>query len=275
MDYLAFHFLIEPDNQEVLLGMLSMLPFESFEERPGRLVAYLPASLFGRSLDVELNRVKEKVHFEFFVEYIKAQNWNEIWESNFHPIQVGNFCGIRAEFHPSFGDTVRFELCIQPRMAFGTGHHETTYMMIALMEQLPIPGARVLDFGTGTGILAILAVKLGASAVDALEIDPIACENARENCLTNKTEIVDVIEGGLDLVSERHYDIVLANINRYVLLESFAPLYEMLSPTGLLMISGILATDREIVEEALRIVGFALESLRLEGQWVAMVLRRK
>lgn len=275
MDYLAFHFLVEPALQEALLGLLSDLPFESFEEKPHQLIAYLPASIPEGSLDAELNLIKEKIHFKLFIEQLKAQNWNEIWESNFPPIQVGDFCGIRAEFHPSFGETVRFELCIQPRMAFGTGHHETTYMMIALMEQLPVPGAQVLDFGAGTGILSILAAKLGASTVDALEIDPIACENARDNCRMNKTETVNVIEGDLDKVCNKQYDIVLANINRHVLLESFAPLYEMLPATGLMAISGILATDREIVEDELRVAGFAVENLRSKGQWVAMTVRRK
>ena len=264
----------DPALLEALFGLLSELPFESFEEREDRLIAYLPASFDQDSLKVGLEHIKERIPFELHTEFLKGQNWNELWESNFSPIQVGTFCGIRAEFHPSFGEAVRYELCIQPRMAFGTGHHETTFMMIEAMEMLPVSGAKVLDFGAGTGILAILAAKLGAASVDALEIETIACENARENCLMNNADAVCVIEGNLGMVTGSQYDIVLANINRYVLLESFVPLYQMLARNGLMLISGILATDREIVEEALQKAGFDVEDHRAKGQWIAMLVRR-
>lgn len=274
MDYYAFSFSAAPESLEGLLGLLSELPFESFEEQESTLVAYLPASVHPESVQEGIDRIRELIPFDLTVERIAYQNWNEVWESNFSPIQVDTFCGIRAEFHPSFGDAVRHELVIQPRMAFGTGHHETTYMMIQIMETLPLPGARVLDYGSGTGILSILAHRLGAASVDALEIETIACENARENCSVNLAEAVRVIEGTLDVVSGNTYDIVLANINRHVLLESFGPLYDMLSPGGLLVISGIMHADREIIMSALEKAGFSVEAVREKGQWLAMQLRR-
>ena len=274
-DYFAYHFQVDPELQEALLGLLSELPFESFEEKEASLVAYLPASLQTDELSENLGFIRQQISYELNIERLEGQNWNALWESNFSPIRVGSFCGIRAEFHPPFGTEVRHELCIQPRMAFGTGHHETTYMMIESMEFLPLAGAAVLDFGAGTGILAILAERLGAGAVDALEIESIACENARENCLANAAARVTVIEGTLEKVMERQYDIVLANINRHVLLESFAPLYEMLPAKGLLLISGILAADREIVDKALQAAGFLAEEVRTKGQWIAMQLRRQ
>lgn len=274
IDYYAFHFILDPSLQEPLLGLLSDLPFESFEETEDRLMAYLPASVEPESLMPELEPIKEQIPFQLSVERLEGQNWNEIWESNFSPIQVGSFCGIRAEFHPSFGSGVLHELCIQPRMAFGTGHHETTYMMIETMETLPLSNAKVLDYGAGTGILAILAARMGARTVDALEIESIACENARDNCKANATGQVNVLEGTLEKVYGREYDIVLANINRHVLLESFAPLYEMLRPGGILLISGILSSDREIVEEAYLAVGFQSSQIRAKGQWIAVQLRR-
>ncbi|MBK7409768.1 MAG: 50S ribosomal protein L11 methyltransferase [Saprospirales bacterium] len=132
--------------QEALLALLTTLPFESFEEREDCLIAYLPVSTSTETLALEIEHLRGKIPFTFKAELMEDRNWNVLWESNFSPIQVGSFCGIRAEFHPSFGDAVQYELCIQPRMAFGTGHHETTYMMIELMEQLPLkgrPGARL------------------------------------------------------------------------------------------------------------------------------------
>lgn len=276
MDYYAFRFIADPGSAEALLGLLSGLPFESFEEpESGVLVAYLPASFSPGDLEQEVEDARALIPFELAVERIAAQNWNEIWESNFPPIQVGDFCGIRAEFHPSFGESVRHELCIQPRMAFGTGHHETTFMMIGLMENLPFEGASVLDYGCGTGILAILAHCLGAGAVDALEIETIACENAVENCRANQAETVRVIEGTLEKVMGRNYDIILANINRHVLLESFAPLYEMLPGGGHLVISGILGADKEIVSHALDQTGFQVELVREKGQWLAIQTRKR
>jgi ribosomal protein L11 methyltransferase len=275
MDYFAFHFSTDPGSEEALLGLLSGFPFESFEEpESGLLVAYLPASVSPEGLEPEFERLRELIPFEHRIERIAAQNWNEVWESNFPPIQVGNFCGIRAEFHPPFGDTVQHELCIQPRMAFGTGHHETTYMMIEIMEGLPLDGKSVLDYGSGTGILAILAHRLGARSIDALEIETIACENAADNCRANQAESVHVIEGTLEKVLDRRYDIILANINRHVLLESFAPLYEMLPHGGHLVISGILGADRDIVSQALEQTGFQVEAVRDRGQWLAMQTRK-
>ena len=273
-DYFAYHFWVEPELQEALLALLTILPFESFEEREDCLIAYLPASTPTETLALEIEHLRGKIPFTFKVELMEDRNWNVLWESNFSPIQVGSFCGIRAEFHPSFGDAVQYELCIQPRMAFGTGHHETTYMMIELMEQLPLKDARVLDYGAGTGILAILADKLGAASIDALEIESIACENARDNCVMNKADKVVVIEGTLEKVDGRSYDLVLANINRHVLLDSFLPLYAMLPAQGLLVISGILIADRELVEKAVLNAGFQVEEIRDKGQWIAMQLRR-
>lgn len=275
MDYFVFHFSTDPGSEEALLGLLSGFAFESFEEPDsGFLIAYLPASVSPDALKPELERLGELLPFELRIERIPAQNWNEVWESNFPPIQVGHFCGIRAEFHPPFGDSVKHELCIQPRMAFGTGHHETTYMMIEIMEGLPLRGKSVLDYGSGTGILAILACRLGARHIDALEIEPIACENAVDNCRANQAETVNVIEGTLEQVMGRQYDVVLANINRHVLLESFAPLYEMLPGGGYLVISGILGADRDIVGQALGQAGFEVRDIRERGQWLAMLTRK-
>ncbi|MFZ2900073.1 MAG: 50S ribosomal protein L11 methyltransferase [Saprospiraceae bacterium] len=159
-------------------------------------------------------------------------------------------------------------------MAFGTGHHETTFMMIEIMEGLPLKSKNVLDYGSGTGILAILAHRLGARNIDALEIETIACENAADNCRANQAGSVKVIEGTLEKVLGRHYDIILANINRHVLLESFPPLYEMLPQGGFLVISGILGADRDIISQALEQTGFQVEAVREKGQWLAMLTRR-
>jgi ribosomal protein L11 methyltransferase len=181
------------------------------------------------------------VHFSKTI--IEETNWNEVWESNFQPVIVDLFVGIRAGFHNAIKD-VEHEIVITPKMSFGTGHHATTYMMIEQMKNISFAGAAVFDFGTGTGILAILSEKLGAGKILAVDHDDWSIENAKENVVQNNCTRVEIRKADSARVeADFRFDIILANINKNVILDNFSILAKQLSPKGVLIISGLLKED--------------------------------
>jgi len=273
MLYYRYIFHTDPALSETLLAWLSELPFEGFEEAPDAVSGFLPGNTDRSALEADLLEIASRLPFSYSVEVIQPENWNAVWEQNFQPVQVGNFCGIRAEFHPAF-DEVGHELVIQPKMAFGTGHHETTFMMVEYMESLDFRGKRVFDYGCGTGILAILAAKLGANRIDAVDIEAAACENAHENAVRNGVSF-SVYHGTIAEVPAAVYDIVLANINRNVILDSLSALHQKIASGGDLLISGILGSDQEIVYQAALAQGFQWISQKARGNWIAANLRRR
>ena len=188
MDYVEFRIVSEALDPEILLAYLSQLPFDSFEEHSKGWSAYLPAKASAvKEIEEALKQLQGNLSFQYEIHDVPGKNWNAEWEANFQPIQVGSFCGVRAEFHPPFSE-VDFDLLIQPRMAFGTGHHATTYMMIAMMENGNFSDSRVLDYGCGTGILAILASKMGAADIQAIDIEQAAYDNTLSNCAANAVD---------------------------------------------------------------------------------------
>ena len=272
MPYAKYTFHVEEATQDVLLAWLSELPFDAFEESVGAIEAYLPPSASMENTNEALDALRAQIEFSVTHEWLPDENWNAVWESNFSPVQVGTFCGIRAEFHPPF-ENVQYELVIQPKMAFGTGHHETTYMMVAFMENLPFHGKKVLDYGTGTGILALLAAKLGAHTIEAVDIEEASVENCLENAQRNQVEeAIHVLLGDISVVPSSDFDVILANINRNVILDSFQTLHNMLRPSGTLFISGILRSDKEIVFSAAQQQGFTIDSFTERGDWLAAKL---
>ena len=271
MDYYKYQFLTHTADNEILLALVSTLPFDTFVENEKGFDGYLPCGNFGPSVDEQIDALMPNFHFTYKKELIKGENWNEVWESNFHPVRVGSFCGIRAGFHAPIAD-VEHELIITPKMAFGTGHHETTHMMVQLMEDIPFIEQKVLDYGCGTGVLAILASKLGAAAIDAIDIEQAAWQNTLENCETNGVKNVNAQKGGLDTVQSNRYGIVLANINRNVILKSLHPLSNMINPNGILVLSGILKADAAILQKALREHGFKEEKTLERNGWQAIQL---
>ncbi len=273
MDYWEYRLEIPAEYRDIVLAFLAELPFDMFEELPEGLAAFLPLAADDGSIDDQLYRLAEQYSFSFERRRLAGKNWNEEWEAAFSPIRVGNFCGVRADFHSPITDT-RFEIIINPKMAFGTGHHETTYLMIQLMESLAWNGAKVLDYGSGTGILAILAAKLGATMVDAVDIEAAAYDNAIENAQINGVDSIHVIQGTLDAVLDTGYDVILANINRNVILDSLPSLYEKLKPGGVLLISGLLVRDADLLREASLRQRFTIDGQWSKGEWVAMKLLR-
>ncbi len=272
MDYHKITFTTQ--DPELLLAFIQHLPFDSFEVAEKKLDAYIPAKEDSKEIQNELNELKERLDFSFEQTFIPYKNWNAVWESNFSPIRVKDFCGIRADFHPSFEPPVDHEIHIQPKMAFGTGHHATTWMMIDQMAKLDFKGKTAFDYGCGTGILAILAEKLGATAIDAVDIEPPAVENTIEHLALNNCSKITTYEGTLDQLKMNHYGIILANINRNVILKSLPTLYNQLNKGGYLLISGFIEQDTELLRNSTLQEGFAVQEVQTRGNWICMVLNK-
>jgi len=274
MNYYLFQWEAPVEKREMLLAFLGELPFEVFEETETGIAAYLPESENNPDTDAAATELAQRFECTYQKTFLPAQNWNEVWESNFQPVIVDDFCAIRAEFHdPIHG--VRHELVIQPRMAFGTGHHATTEMMIRAMQQFDFKGKSVFDYGCGTGILAILAGKLGATPIDAVDIETESYENTIHNAALNGVSQIRTHCGDLEAVPTSTYDYILANINRNVLLQSMPGLEKRLKSTGILLLSGILQADIPVIAEAAGACGlFAFVTLQ-QADWVCMGFRRK
>jgi len=271
MDYWKYTLRTDPDTAQVLLAYLSEAPFDTFEETAEGLDCYLPAGGSKTEADQMLEDLSQQFPFTIEQTFLPAQNWNEIWESNFQPVIVGDFCAVRADFHPP-QPGVKWELVINPKMAFGTGHHETTWQCIAAMEHLPLQGAKVLDYGCGTGILAILASKLGASELEAIDIEDESFRNTVENAPANDVHNITARCGTLNDVQGRDFDGILANINRNVILDSLPRLAQLLRPGGWLLISGILAEDETVIVEAAEKAGFQKKRQTQRGNWLCVFL---
>jgi ribosomal protein L11 methyltransferase len=230
---------------DVLLAALSAIGYEGFEESGERLKAFIPENLFDQD---ELNLVSTKQQQQFEKKVIQPANWNADWESGFQPVVVGNFVAVRAGFHTKVANVLH-EIIITPKMSFGTGHHATTYLMIEEMGKIDFRGKQVMDFGTGTGILAILAEKLSATDILAIDNDDWSIENAGENVKNNYCEKIRLLKAN-DASAIKSFDIILANINKNVILDNLEVLATQLNPGGVLILSGLLAEDENEIGEA-------------------------
>lgn len=261
-------------TDEALLGLLTQFEFESFEENEDHIVGYIHSKELNEEVKEQIAQTINLFTDQFQVDEIQPQNWNEIWEASFQPVIVDDFCQIRAEFHPA-DPSIRYDLVINPKMAFGTGHHATTYMMIKQMENIDFAGKNVFDFGCGTGILAILASKLGANHIDTIDIEQESYLNTIENSQINQVENVTSICGDLSAAPDLKYDVILANINRNILIKYVTPLVERLNNGGVLLLSGVLADDKEMVINTYNQAGLALNiCLEREG-WICASLTKQ
>lgn len=269
MNYFRFCFSFdEKTDGEILLAMLGNYPFEVFEEEKGGINAFLPGNIKPETLFEDLATLSLDFPFSYKVENLPDENWNIQWESNFSPIEINNFCYVRADFHPPVKG-YKYELIITPRMAFGTGHHETTFMMMEAMESIHFKNKKVFDFGCGTGILAILASKLGAEKVVALDIEEAAVENSIENAKLNQVgSQIEVFSGDINAVSLSDQDIILANINRNVILDELPSLKKKLNHSGIILISGILWNDWELIVNKAESLGLNLLNDKQKGEWM-------
>lgn len=268
MSHISITITCAPELADMLVAQLSEISYEGFEERPGVLIAYIPVAGFN---EAALDELLQPYGITYTKEEIKQENWNALWESNFEPVIVDGFCGIRAGFHPPFTQPLEHEIVITPKMAFGTGHHATTFSMIRLMQQLNLAGKKVFDFGTGTGILAILAQKMGAAQTDAIDIDEWSVENSKENAAGNQVNIHIWQADSLENIKGA-YDVILANINRNILLQYMADMRRLLSPGGVLLLSGIMVQDEKIILENAQKQGLQRQQQVEQDNWLAIKL---
>jgi len=289
---IAFEF-SNQDQFELLVAELSELGFEGFNEEEledskndgvdltnglgvgaGHCNTFMLADQFEAELvQNELDIIFNQYHLTYSKSVIKEQNWNAIWESNFDPVRVGDFVGIRAHFHPDFEPAVKYDIKITPKMSFGTGHHPTTFSVMQLMQRLDFIGKTVYDFGTGTGILAILAEKLGAKKVHAVDNDDWCIENALENIQNNASKVI-TIEKVASALQKDQYDIVLANVNRHIIEANMEELTLTSKPGGILVLSGLLIEDQlDMIELAGSKAWIFQEAQPLDG-WVSLLFSR-
>ncbi len=258
--------------QEVLIALMADMGYEGFEQEETELQAFIKEEDFdARVLQTLLLDGYGLTHQH---RKIEEKNWNEEWEKNFEPVVVDDFCAIRAHFHAPI-QGVEHELVITPKMSFGTGHHATTYMMLQAMRGLELGGKRVLDFGTGTGVLAILAERLGAGAVTAIDNDDWSIANALENVENNGCKRISVLKRERVADVEGPFDVILANINKHVILEQLKDLGQQLTPGGVILLSGLLQDDSEDIDNEAKINNLSVSEQMTKGSWICLKTGKK
>ncbi len=268
--YLEYSFEVDPaePGREILLAELADLPFESFEETDTGLKAYVRKSDWREDLVEQITLLNNPA---FQVTYgsreIPPENWNERWETHFDPIEIGQRCRVRAPFHQK--KEVEYDILIEPKMSFGTGHHETTHMMLEFLLDMDVEGRTVLDMGCGTAVLAILAGMKGATEIDAIDIDPWSYLNAEENATRNGQERIRIYQGDATAIPQKEYDLILANINRNVLLEDIPVYARHLKAGGYLLLSGFYDSDSDLITRRCQEVDLRFEVRRERNTWVA------
>ncbi len=260
----------EDYQQDLLINALGEIGFDTFEEVEFGFKAYILSADFNRELlDVTLLPYQEMFTFSYDITLIPQKNWNEVWESNFEPIQINDQVFVRATFHESRPE-FNYEIVIDPKMAFGTGHHQTTAMMLELMLENNFQGKKVLDMGCGTGILAIMAAKLGAAEITAIDYDPVCYESTVENALLNDITTIKTLCGSKEVIPGEQFDVILANINRNILLDQRQRYSEVLKPDSELYLSGFYETpDLDIIIDAARKFGMKYIIHKTNSNWVA------
>lgn len=252
------------DFQDLLIALMSERGYEGFEQEEALLKAFIHEEDFDQAVLEELLTAHG---LGYTLERIEDRNWNEEWEKNFQPVVVEAFCAIRAHFHePITG--VEHELVITPKMSFGTGHHATTYMMLQSMQGMNLRGKRVLDFGTGTGVLAILAERLGAKEVVAIDNDEWSINNALENVEANGCSHISVSKIDRVATLEGQFDCILANINKHVIVDQLGDLGQHLAPGGVILLSGLLQNDSEDVENEAVKNNLSVSNWMTTGSWI-------
>ena len=256
--------------REILVAELGALSFESFVNTEDGLLAYVQEEGYVEEAVKKLYILKNPdFSIEIDVKTIEQKNWNAEWEKNFEPIEVKGKCVVRAPFHEK--KEVDFDIVIEPKMSFGTGHHETTHQMIAHLLDMDVSGKRVLDMGCGTGILAILACMKGAASVTGIDIDEWAYRNTLENISKNKCSQIIVKQGGAELLSNHTYDVILANINRNILLNDMESYVKTMDSGSKIAFSGFYTSDISHIDQKARSLGMRLLCQSEKNNWVALV----
>jgi len=255
--------------KEMIMAELSVMGFDGFEETETGLFSYIQAVEFTADNEASLVAVLARYGVTFTSNAIEKQNWNALWESNFEPVLVDDFVGVRAGFHAAFGDAVEHDIVITPKMSFGTGHHGTTYCVMQLMRGIDFTNKSVFDFGTGTGILAILAHKLGAGPVLAVDNDDWCIENASENIVVNNTQSVEIQKVD-NAKFNKKFNIIIANINKNIILDNLDYLAAAVLSGGEVLLSGLLTEDETEIQAACLALGWKHQQTRKKNNWIAL-----
>ena len=269
--YIAYEFFVTPKNPavEILIAELGHVGFESFVENDNGVTAYIQKHEWNLHILDDLYILGSP---EFKIKYshheVIQTNWNKEWEKNFNPIQVDGLVSVRAPFHEN--PSLKFDIVIEPKMSFGTGHHETTHMMIQHLLALDLENKKVLDMGCGTGILAIFAEMKGAQPTDAIDIDSWCYQNSKENVQRNGCKHITVLEGDSSLLKGKKYDVIIANINRNILLSDMKIYTDCLHQEGILLLSGFYKDDIAIIESEVVKHGLVFDKMIQRNSWVAL-----
>ena len=268
--YIEYNFTVTPKEPatEILIAELGEVGFESFVENENGVIAYIQKDDWSATVLEDIFVLNSE---EFSIEYdqkeIEQTNWNAEWEKNFSPIQVEDVVSIRAPFHEN--PHLKYDIVIEPKMSFGTGHHETTHMMVQHLLQLDLEGKKTLDMGCGTGILAIFAEMKGANPIDAIDIDNWCYENSVENVERNNCKNISVFEGEAALLVDKKYDVIIANINRNILLMDMQAYTNCLNDNGVLLLSGFYQDDIPVIDAEVSKYNLKLETVIERNNWVA------
>ncbi|MCD9564096.1 50S ribosomal protein L11 methyltransferase [Tenacibaculum maritimum] len=269
--YIEYNFIVSPKEPatEILIAELGAAGFESFVENETGVVAYIQKDFWNKEI---LNDIFILNAGEFSIKYTQQEiaqtNWNAEWEKNFTPIQVDAKVSIRAPFHEN--PNLPYDIVIEPKMSFGTGHHETTHMMVQHLLEMDVAGMKTLDMGCGTGILAIFAEMRGANPIDAIDIDNWCYENSLENIKRNNSKHIAVFEGDSALLNNKKYDLIIANINRNILLKDMEIYTNCLHKEGVLLLSGFYKEDIPVINEEVIKYGLKLDKTLERNNWVAL-----
>lgn len=274
--YLLFRIpLEESPKREIVNAFLMNMPFEGILEEDDSITAFVANSDWKRKDLQEMVELANQLEFEYEISEVDDKNWNDEWEKNYKPFEIKDVVLVKAPFHKEKASKSQIEIIISPQMAFGTGHHPTTEMMLTTMNHLKFKNKRVLDFGAGSGVLSIAADKWGAKKVIALENDKKAFENLKENIKINNCENTHAINGSLEDLNDKKYHIILANINRNVLMDYAKGIRKKCKSNATLLISGILEKDQKMVVHEYKKQGFKLKSSSQTLDWICLELEKK
>ena len=259
---------------DILVARLNEINYETFSLEENILKCYIKTSLIQKNdtIDIILSLSQQtKINYSF--KDIEKKNWNANWEQSFSPVKINSHCIIRADFHKE-DKNIKHEIIITPKMSFGTGHHETTFLMLNEIFNINVSKLNILDMGSGTGVLSILSSKLGAKTILAIDIDEWAYENSIENSLLNNTNNIKFLKGDISLIENKTFDCVLANINRNIILRDLVKYYKLLINGGKLLISGFLVEDFDLVYKKINKIGFKLINKKNKNKWLMLHLEK-
>ena len=274
--YIGYYFTIQPIQPatEILIAELGYAGFESFVETETGVEAFIQKPEWNENILDDIHILNsDEFEITYTTKEIEQVNWNKEWEKNFNPIVVDDICGVRAPFHEK--SDVMYDIVIEPKMSFGTGHHETTHMMIQHLLKADLENQKVLDMGCGTGVLAILAEMRGAQPIDAIDIDNWCYLNTVENVERNQCKHITAYEGDVSLLEDKKYDVVIANINRNILLKDISMYAKTLKSKGQLFLSGFYSEDLELITKECNANNLEFVNSLDRNNWIAACYKLK